>query len=61
MLDYDRLKLAIEIHGQCYQLLRWVSDAIDKGFIRFTKAHEFTSLGGIGVCLDPGALPEPAC
>ena len=44
MLDYQRLKLAIEIHGQCYQLLRWVSDAIDKEFIRFTKAHAYTSM-----------------
>jgi hypothetical protein len=45
MLDYVRLQLTIEIQGQCYQLLRWVSNAIDKGFIRFAKAHEYTSLG----------------
>ena len=44
MLPADRLKLAISIHGKCYKLLRWVSDAIQRGFIPLNRAHEYTNM-----------------
>ncbi len=44
MLPVERLKLAISIHSKCYKLLRWVSDAIQRGFIPLTRAHEYTSM-----------------
>ena len=40
MLSQDRLTLAIDIHSQSYKLLRWVADAIGKGFI---PEHVLTS------------------
>lgn len=40
MLPSDKLTLAIEIHQRSYKLLRWVSDAIHKGFISVSRAHE---------------------
>src|SRR5262245_56257839 len=43
MLPADRLALAIEIHWQSYQLLRWVADAVRKGFIPATRAHEYAN------------------
>lgn len=44
MLPADRLKLAISIHSKCYKLLQWVSDAIKRGFIPLTRAHEYASM-----------------
>lgn len=44
MLPAERLKLAISIHSKCYKLLGWVSDAIKRGFIPLTRAHEYSSM-----------------
>jgi hypothetical protein len=43
MLPPDRLTLAIEIHSQSYQLLRWVAEAVGKGFIPATRAHHYAN------------------
>ena len=45
MLPADRLALAIEIHSQSYHLLRWVADAVRRGFIAATRAHEYATTG----------------
>lgn len=45
MLNADRLTLAIEIHSQSYRLLRWVAEAVGKGFIPATRAHQYASAG----------------
>lgn len=41
MLPADRLQLAIDIHARSYRLLRWVAEAVGKGFILATRAHEY--------------------
>ncbi len=41
MLPADRLQLAIDIHARSYRLLRWVAEAVGKGFIPATRAHEY--------------------
>lgn len=45
MLPADRLALAIDIHSQSYQLLRWVAEAVRRGFIPATRAHEYADTG----------------
>jgi hypothetical protein len=45
MLPADRLKLAIDIHARSYRLLRWVAEGIDKGFITYSRAHEYADVG----------------
>jgi len=45
MLAADRLTLAIDIHSQSYQLLRWVAEAVRKGFIPATRAHQYANTG----------------
>jgi hypothetical protein len=41
MLPADDLKLAIDIQSRSYRLLRWVADAVGKGFIPPERAHEY--------------------
>jgi hypothetical protein len=43
MLSSDRLTLAIDIQSQSYNLLRWVADAVGKGFIPATRAHQYAN------------------
>jgi hypothetical protein len=45
MLAADRLALALEVHAQSYQLLRWVAEAVRKGFIPATRAHQYADTG----------------
>jgi hypothetical protein len=45
MLAADRLALALDIHAQSYQLLRWVAEAVRKGFIPATRAHQYANTG----------------
>ena len=45
MLNRDEIIDAVEIQKRSYKLLRWLSDAIDREFITFTRAHEYTSAG----------------
>jgi hypothetical protein len=42
MLPPDRLKLAIDIQARSYRLLKWVAEAVGKGFIPATRAHEYS-------------------
>lgn len=45
MLAADRLTLAIDIHSRSYQLLRWIAEAVTKGFIPATRAHHYANTG----------------
>lgn len=41
MLDPARLEEAIDLQRRSYALLRWLGDAIPRGFISFDTAHEY--------------------
>lgn len=41
MLNREELSTAIDLHRQSYNLLRWLSTAVSKGFIRFDRAHDY--------------------
>ena len=43
MLDRGEIEEAVEIQNRAYGLIRWVGDAIERGFITFTSAHEYAS------------------
>ena len=45
MLPPDRLQLAIDIQSRSYKLLRWVAEGIGKGFITYSRAHEYADVG----------------
>lgn len=49
MLAPDRLTLALDIHAQSYQLLRWVGEAVGRGFIPATRAHEYATASEAGL------------
>ncbi len=42
---FEKLELddTIEIQSKAYKLLRWVSEGIQKGFIHFERAHQWTT------------------
>ena len=37
---------AVEIQRRSYRLLRWVGDAIERGFIRLERAHQYSTESG---------------
>jgi hypothetical protein len=43
MFDEKDLKAAVEIQRRSYRLLRWVEGAIQSGFIRLDRAHQYSS------------------
>jgi hypothetical protein len=43
VLDENLLISAVEVQKRSYNLLRWVSDAIPRGFIRLERAHEYST------------------
>ncbi len=43
MFEKSQLDEALEIQSKAYKLLRWVSEGIQKGFIHFARAHDWTS------------------
>lgn len=43
MLDPAPLERALDIHRRAYRLLRWLEQAIDRGFISVAAAHDYTS------------------
>jgi len=43
MLPREQIEDAVEIQKRSYKLLLWLADAIDRGFITFTRAHEYSS------------------
>ncbi|MDF1745307.1 MAG: hypothetical protein P1V19_16525 [Gimesia sp.] len=47
MLAVDDLTLAIDIHARSYKLLRWVSEAVERGFISASRAHEFADVADV--------------
>lgn len=44
MLDPDTITRAVDLQQRSYQLLRWMADAVTKGFIRFETAHNCAAL-----------------
>ena len=49
MFERDAIARAVDLQRRSYQLLRWLTDAIDRGFISFANAHEFASLSAAAV------------
>lgn len=49
MLPVDDLTLAIDIHSRSYKLLRWVSDAVERGFISGIRAHEYADVADVAL------------
>lgn len=47
MLHREEIINAVEIQKRSYRLLRWLSDAIDQGFVSLGRAHEFASIGDV--------------
>lgn len=43
MLPNDRLSHALSVHATSYRLLKWMADAIGKGFIPVWRAHGYGS------------------
>jgi len=43
MFNRAQLEEVVDISARAYRLLRWVGDAIERGFITFTRAHEYAS------------------
>ena len=43
MFEESQLDEALETQSKAYKLLRWVSEGIQKGFIRFERAHQWTT------------------
>jgi hypothetical protein len=44
VFERDAITRAVDLQRRSYQLLRWMTDAIDRGFISYGDAHEFASL-----------------
>ncbi len=44
MLNPDTITRAVDLQQRSYQLLRWMADAVTKGFIRFETAHNYAAL-----------------
>lgn len=44
MLPREDIATAVDIQKRSYKLLLWVGDAIDQGFITFSRAHEYASV-----------------
>jgi hypothetical protein len=49
MLPPNRLTLAIGIQSQSHNLLRWVAEAVGKGFIPATRVHQYADAGDAAV------------
>ncbi len=43
MFDKSEVADAVEVQSKAYRLLRWVSSGIQKGFIHFERAHQWTT------------------
>ncbi len=43
MFDREELVRAIILQEKSYSLLKWIADAVTRGFIRFSTAHKYTS------------------
>lgn len=43
MLPRDQIEEAVDIQQRSYRLLRWMASAIDRGFIGFSRAHDYST------------------
>lgn len=43
MFEENEITSAVDIQRRSYRLLRWVGDAIKRGFIRLERAHQYSS------------------
>jgi hypothetical protein len=43
MFDRDELADAVDLQGRSYRLILWVSGAVERGFIPFGRAHEYST------------------
>jgi hypothetical protein len=43
MFERNQIERAVELQQRSYKLLRWMVDAIDRGFISFGAAHTFST------------------
>jgi hypothetical protein len=43
MFDQDELEDVLELHRRTYALMLWIGGAIERGFIPFDRAHEYTT------------------
>lgn len=41
MFVRDELSRAVDLHRRSYNLLKWLSSALSRGFIQFNRAHEY--------------------
>jgi hypothetical protein len=44
MLKPEDVERAVDLQQRSYALLRWLADAVDRGTLTFTAAHQFASL-----------------
>jgi hypothetical protein len=44
MFDVDEVETVLELHRRTYRLILWVGNAIERGFIPFEKAHEYSTV-----------------
>lgn len=66
MLPADTLTLAIDIHGRCYRLLKWLDGALSHGVLRAQHIHDdsvpgdaaYDWINGNLLSLPPDARPD---
>jgi hypothetical protein len=44
MFDVDEVEAVLELHRRTYRLILWVGKAIERGFIPFERAHEYSTV-----------------
>ena len=44
MFERTQIERAVDLQQRSYQLLRWLTDAVERGFISFKAAHTFSTL-----------------
>ncbi len=44
MLNRKQISVAVDLHQRSYELLRWMADAVTRGFIVFDTAHDYATL-----------------
>jgi hypothetical protein len=60
MFDVDEVEAVLELHRRTYRLILWVGKAIERGFIPFDRAHEYsTAIESAEAWLDQHYLDLP--
>lgn len=44
MLDREEVSIAVELQRKTYGLLQWISEAVRKGALTFSRAHEYATV-----------------